>query len=91
MKDSVAPKELHDKIIMGAVLAGLFFGLMPPYVLTIVVVATWGVPPLEAPDEASFRNIYFLRMAIGTQQIPPIKKRQTKRRVLESTNLVIRQ
>jgi hypothetical protein len=38
---------------------------MPPYVLTIVVVATWGVPPLEPPDEATFRAVYFLRMALG--------------------------
>lgn len=62
---SVAPQPLHDKIILGAVLFGLFFGLMPPYVLTIVVVATWGVPPLEPPDEQTFRGVYFLRLAIG--------------------------
>lgn len=65
MKDSIAPSKLHDKIVIGAALFGLFFGLMPPYVLTIVVVATWGVPPLEPPDEQSFRTVYFLRMALG--------------------------
>jgi hypothetical protein len=36
-----------------------------PYVLTIVVVATWGVPPLEPPDEQTFRAIYFLRLVLG--------------------------
>lgn len=66
MKESIAPKVLHEKIIMGAALLGLFFGLMPPYVLMIVVVATWGVPPLEPPDEQTFRAVYFLRMALGT-------------------------
>lgn len=65
MKESVAPEGLHNKIILGAALAGLFFGLMPPYVLTIVVVATWGVPPLEPPDEQTFRTVYFLRLALG--------------------------
>jgi hypothetical protein len=65
MKESIAPAKLHEKIIIGAALLGLFFGLMPPYVLTIVVVATWGVPPLEPPDEQSFRAVYFLRMALG--------------------------
>ena len=65
MTESVAPRALHERIVMGAALTGLFFGLMPPYVLTIVVVATWGVPPLEPPDEQSFRAVYFLRMALG--------------------------
>ncbi len=65
MRQSVAPKDLHEKILMGAALVGLFFGLMPPYVLTIVVVATWGLPPLEPPDEATFRSVYFLRLALG--------------------------
>ena len=65
MKDSVAPAEMHDKIVLWAAVVGLFFGLMPPYVLTIVVVATWGMPPLEAPDEQSFRAVYFLRLALG--------------------------
>ncbi len=40
---------------MGAAIFGLFFGLMPPYVFTILIVATWGVPPLEPPTEQSFR------------------------------------
>ena len=50
---------------MGEAIFGLFFGLMPPYVLTIVVVSTWGVPPLEHVDEQSFRAIYFLRLILG--------------------------
>lgn len=65
MKDSIASKGLREKILMGAAIFGLFFGLMPPYVLTIVVVATWGVPPLERMDEQSFRTIYFLRLILG--------------------------
>lgn len=65
MKSSIAPPALHHKVVLVAALAGLFFGLMPPYVLTIVVVATWGVPPLEAPDEQSFRAVYFLRLVLG--------------------------
>jgi hypothetical protein len=56
---------LHSKILTWAAVAGLFFGLMPPYVLTIVVVATWGVPPLEPPSEQSFRPVYFLRLVLG--------------------------
>ena len=39
MKKSIAPEGLHQKILMWAAITGLFFGLMPPYVLTIVVVA----------------------------------------------------
>ncbi|MFA6241817.1 MAG: hypothetical protein WC655_12865, partial [Candidatus Hydrogenedentales bacterium] len=65
MKPSVAPKELHEKILMWAAIAGLFFGLMPPYVLTIVVVATWGVPPLEPPADQTFRAVYFVRLILG--------------------------
>jgi hypothetical protein len=65
MNKSIAPEELHQKIIMWAAIGGLFFGLMPPYVLTIVVVATWGMPPLEKPDEQTFRAIYFLRLVLG--------------------------
>jgi len=65
MKDSIAPKGLREKILMGAAIFGLFFGLMPPYVFTIVIVATWGVPPLEPPTEQSFRMIYFLRLVLG--------------------------
>ncbi len=65
MRESVAPKELHEKILMWAAIAGIFFGLMPPYVLTIVVVATWGVPPLEPPTEQTFRAVYFLRLVLG--------------------------
>jgi hypothetical protein len=65
MSRSIAPDDLHKKIVVVAALAGLFFGLMPPYVLTIVVVATWGVPPLEPPDEQAFRAVYFLRLVLG--------------------------
>jgi MFS family permease len=65
MNQSIAPEELHRKIIMWAAICGLFFGLMPPYVLTIVVVATWGVPPMEAPNEQTFRAVYFLRLVLG--------------------------
>ena len=65
MKESVAPESMHQKVMMWAAIAGLFFGLMPPYVLTIVVVATWGVPPLEPPDEQTFRAVYFLRLILG--------------------------
>src|SRR6185369_5183075 len=65
MKESIAPERLRQKILMWAAIAGLFFGLMPPYVFTIVVVATWGVPPLEPATEQSFRTIYFLRLILG--------------------------
>ena len=65
MNQSIAPEGLHQKILTWAAIAGLFFGLMPPYVLTIVVVATWGVPPLERPDEQTFRAVYFLRLVLG--------------------------
>jgi hypothetical protein len=65
MRESIAAKGTHEKILTWAAIYGLFFGLMPPYVLTIVVVATWGVPPLERPDEQTFRAIYFLRLVIG--------------------------
>jgi len=65
MKASIAPEGMQQKIIMWAAIYGLFFGLMPPYVLTIVVLATWGVPPLEPPDEQTFRAVYFLRLVLG--------------------------
>jgi len=65
MKESIAPERLRQKIMMWAAIYGLFFGLMPPYVLTIVVVATWGVPPMERLDEQSFRTVYFLRLILG--------------------------
>src|SRR5262249_29631868 len=41
MRESIAAKGAHEKILTWAAIYGLFFGLMPPYVLTIVVVATW--------------------------------------------------
>jgi hypothetical protein len=65
MNESIAPEGLRQKIIMWAAIYGLFFGLMPPYVLTIVVLATWGVPPLEPPDAQHFRMVYFLRLVLG--------------------------
>ena len=65
MKESIAPEGMQQKIITSAAIFGLFFGLMPPYVLTIVVLATWGVPPLEPPDEQTFRTVYFLRLVLG--------------------------
>lgn len=65
MTKSIAPPGLHDKIITWSAMTGLFFGLMPPYVLTIVVVATWGMPRLEAPEDQSFRTVYFLRLILG--------------------------
>ena len=65
MSPSIAPPDLHRKLVVLSALAGLFFGLMPPYVLTIVVVATWGVPPLEAPADQTFRAVYFLRLVLG--------------------------
>src|SRR6185295_18072543 len=65
MRESIAPEGLRQTILMWAAIAGLFFGLMPPYVFTIVVVATWGVPALEPPSEQAFRTIYFLRLVLG--------------------------
>jgi hypothetical protein len=65
MSKSIAPEALRKKIMTWAAIYGLFFGLMPPYVLTIVVVATWGVPPLERMDEQTFRTVYFLRLILG--------------------------
>jgi MFS family permease len=65
MPSSIAQPDLHRKLVVFSALAGLFFGLMPPYVLTIVVVATWGVPPLEAPADQAFRAVYFLRLVLG--------------------------
>src|SRR4029079_15849698 len=65
MKESIAPEGLRQTILMWSAIAGLFFGLMPPYVFTIVVVATWGVPALEPPSEQAFRTIYFLRLVLG--------------------------
>jgi hypothetical protein len=65
MNKSVAPEDLHRKILTWAAIAGLYFGLMPPYVLTIVVVSTWGVPPLERPEEQTFRAIYYVRLLLA--------------------------
>jgi len=65
MPSSIAQPALHRRLVVFSALAGLFFGLMPPYVLTIVVVATWGVPPLEAPADQTFRAVYFLRLVLG--------------------------
>jgi len=65
MREPIATGELRHKILLGGLLYGIFFGLMPPYVLTIVVVATWGMPPLEPPDEQTFRAVYYLRLVLG--------------------------
>jgi hypothetical protein len=65
MAEPIATGELRHKILMAGVVYGIFFGLMPPYVLTIVVVATWGMPPLEAPAEQTFRAVYYLRLVLG--------------------------
>lgn len=65
MSEPIATGDLRHKILLGGVIYGIFFGLMPPYVLTIVVVATWGMPPLEPPDEQTFRAVYYLRLVLG--------------------------
>ena len=65
MPEPIASGELRNRILLGGVIYGIFFGLMPPYVLTIVVVATWGMPPMEPPDEQTFRTIYYLRLVLG--------------------------
>ena len=65
MKTSIVPESLHQKIVAWIAIAGLFFGLMPPYVLTIVVVATWAVPELEKPGEQTFRMVYYARLILG--------------------------
>ncbi len=64
MSTSIAPERLHHKILTWAAIGGLFFGLMPPYVFTIVMVATWGVKP-EPFNEQTFRGIYYLRLVLG--------------------------
>jgi MFS family permease len=61
----IATGALRSRIMLGAILVGIFFGLMPPYVMMIVVVATWGMPPIEPPDEQTFRAVYLLRLVIG--------------------------
>lgn len=65
MLEPIVKGALRERIMLGAILYGIFFGLMPPYVLMIVVVATWGMPPLEPPDEQTFRAVYLLRLVIG--------------------------
>jgi hypothetical protein len=65
MPTSIADGELRKRILLGSVVYGIFFGLMPPYVLTIVVVSTWGMPPLEPPNEQTFRAVYLLRLVLG--------------------------
>jgi hypothetical protein len=65
MNQSVAPEPLHGRILMWAAITGIYFGLMPPYVFTIVLVSTWGVPPLERPDEQTFRTIYYVRLLLA--------------------------
>ncbi|MBI1783845.1 hypothetical protein HYR69_01755 [Candidatus Sumerlaeota bacterium] len=65
MSQPIATGEMRHRIMLGAILYGIFFGLMPPYVLTIVVVATWGMPPLEGPSDQHFRAVYLLRLVLG--------------------------
>lgn len=65
MTTSIATPRQRERILWGAALYGFFFGLMPPYVLTIVVLATWGMPPLEPPDEQTFRSVYYLRLVLA--------------------------
>lgn len=65
MAQPIVTGELRQRIIVGAAIFGIFFGLMPPYVMTIVVVSTWGMPPLEPPDEQAFRAVYLLRLVLG--------------------------
>jgi hypothetical protein len=65
MPHPIATGELRKRILIGAAIYGIFFGLMPPYVMMIVVVSTWGMPPLEPPDEQTFRAIYLLRLVLG--------------------------
>lgn len=65
MPQPIATGEMRHRIMLGAILYGIFFGLMPPYVLTIVVVATWGMPPLEGPSDQTFRAVYLLRLVLG--------------------------
>ncbi len=65
MSHPIASGELRKRILIGAAIYGIFFGLMPPYVMMIVVVSTWGMPPLEPPDEQTFRAVYLLRLVLG--------------------------
>jgi len=65
MPQAIATGELRHRIMLGAILYGIFFGLMPPYVMMIVAAATWGMPPLEPPDEQHFRAVYLLRLVVG--------------------------
>ena len=65
MPEPLVTGEARRKILAGAAIYGVFFGLMPPYVLTIVVMATWGVGQLEAPDEQTFRSVYYVRLVLG--------------------------
>lgn len=65
MPKLLASGELRRRILIGTAGYGIFFGLMPPYVMMIVVVSTWGVPPLDPPDEQVFRSVYLLRLVLG--------------------------
>lgn len=66
MLQPIATGELRRRILIGAAIFGIFFGLMPPYVMTIVVISTWGMPPVEPPDEQTFRAIYLVRLVLGS-------------------------
>lgn len=65
MNQPIATGETRRSILIGATIFGIFFGLMPPYVMMIVVVSTWGMPPLDPPDEQTFRAVYLLRLVVG--------------------------
>lgn len=66
MVEPIATGVLRRRILIGAAIFGIFFGLMPPYVMTIVVISTWGMPPVEPPDEQAFRAVYLLRLVLGS-------------------------
>ena len=65
MPEPIATGQLRHRILWGAAIYGIFFGLLPPYVVMITVVATWDMPPLEQPGEQSFRAVYYIRLALG--------------------------
>ena len=60
MSEPIATGETRRRILLGAAVYGIFFGLMPPYVLTIVVIATWGVGQLDLPPDQTFRTVYYI-------------------------------
>lgn len=65
MSQPIVGRDLRERILWAAALYGIFFGLLPPYVVMITVVATWDMPPLEPPGEQAFRAVYYVRLALG--------------------------